>query len=103
MVEIEFDPGIVSYSKLLKLFWEMHNPTTLNRQGPDIGSQYRSAIFYHNDAQRILAKASKENMNNSGKFSLPIVTEITEASKFYEAEQYHQEYLKKNGLSNCHI
>ena len=103
VVEIEYDANIVSYTQLLNLFWQMHNPTTLNRQGPDIGTQYRSAIFYHSEAQRLLAKASKENLNKSGKFTSPIVTEITKATEFYEAEKYHQEYLKKNGLSSCHL
>ncbi len=95
-IEITFDPDIISYESLLELFWQMHDPTTLNRQGPDIGSQYRSAIFYHNEQQRIAAEEKKRALNSSGRFNRPIVTEITAASEFYPAEEYHQCYVEKN-------
>lgn len=103
VVQIEFDPEQISYEELVEMFWKMHNPTTLNRQGPDIGTQYRSAIFFHSKEQKEIAKASRKKLSKSKVFSSPIVTEITKASEFYAAEEYHQEYLKKNGLSNCHI
>jgi peptide-methionine (S)-S-oxide reductase len=103
VVQIVYDPTKVSYDQLLDLFWKMHNPTTLNRQGPDIGTQYRSAIFYHSEEQKAQAQVSKKQLQSSSRYNLPIVTEITKASVFYPAEEYHQEYLKKNGLSNCHI
>ena len=103
MVQITFDPAKVSYDQLLDAFWEAHDPTTLNRQGPDMGTQYRSAIFFHSAEQERLARASKEKMESSGKFRRPIVTEITPASTFYRAEEYHQKYLAKRGLSHCHI
>jgi len=95
-IEIKYDPKIVSYKELLDIFWKLHNPTTLNRQGPDIGEQYRSAIFYVNENQKTLAEESKKVMNEKI-FSNKIVTEITEAKKFYLAEDYHQKYLKKLG------
>jgi peptide-methionine (S)-S-oxide reductase len=100
---VTYDPTQVSYDHLLDLFWEVHNPTTLNRQGPDVGEQYRSAIFFHNPAQEAAACASKEKLQQSGKYSRPIVTEITPASQFWEAEDYHQQYLEKRGLSTCKI
>ena len=103
VVQILFDPQLVSYEELVNLFWTMHNPTLLNRQGPDVGTQYRSAIFYHNEMQKQIAEQSKNELDKSGKYKNPIVTEITPASDFYKAEEYHQEYLKKNGLSSCHI
>jgi peptide-methionine (S)-S-oxide reductase len=103
VVEVTFDPSQVSYDRLLQVFWENHNPTTLNRQGPDVGSQYRSAIFYQNPEQESAAKASKQRVQESGKFSKPIVTEITPAKEFYRAEDYHQQYLEKRGLSHCSI
>lgn len=103
VVEILFDPKIVTYNQLLEIFWKMHNPTTLNRQGPDVGAQYRSAIFYHSDEQKLIAQTSKNKLGKSKRFNVPVVTEITKSSTFYKAEEYHQEYLKKNGLSNCHI
>ena len=103
VVEVTYDPARVSYEDLLNVFWTNHNPTTLNRQGPDVGTQYRSAIFYHSDAQRDLATASKNAMGQSGKFRQPIVTEITPATPFYVAEDYHQQYLEKRGLASCHI
>jgi peptide-methionine (S)-S-oxide reductase len=103
VVQVTFDPSKVSYEKLLDVFWSAHDPTTLNRQGPDIGTQYRSAIFFHSPEQERQARASKERMQVSGKFRRPIVTEITPASTFYPAEEYHQKYLAKRGLSHCHI
>jgi len=93
-VEIEFNSNIISFKKLLEVFWTIHNPTTLNRQGPDIGTQYRSAIFYFDESQKLNAEESKLEMNKS-KFGGKIVTEITKASTFYSAEQYHQHYNKK--------
>ncbi|MEZ5333904.1 MAG: peptide-methionine (S)-S-oxide reductase MsrA [Methanolobus sp.] len=96
-VELLFDPAQVPYSKLLELFWEMHDPTTLNRQGPDIGTQYRSAIFYHNEDQRHAAIISKVNLEKSGKYNREIVTEITPAGPFYRAEEYHQQYFARMG------
>ena len=103
-VEIEFDPAEISYTKLLDVFWDCHNPTTYNRQGPDVGSQYRSAIFFHTPEQKELALKSKEKLEKSGKFNRPIVTEITPASTFYRAEEYHQQYMSKRGMSgSCHI
>ena len=101
-IEVEFDPTIISYTELLHFFWQIHNPTTLNRQGPDVGSQYRSAVFYHDDEQRQQAQDVKTELNNSGQFSQPIVTEITAASTFYPAEEYHQCYLEKRGQGSCH-
>lgn len=103
VVQVTFDPSKVSYEKLLDVFWSTHDPTTLNRQGPDIGTQYRSAIFFHSPEQERRARASKDKMEASGKFRREIVTEITPASTFYPAEEYHQKYLAKRGLSHCHI
>jgi len=103
VVEIEFDPERVSYRQLLEIFWSNHDPTTLNRQGPDHGAQYRSAIFYHTPEQRTAATESKAEMGRSGRFRRPIVTEITPASTFYRAEEYHQRYLEKRGLGSCHV
>ena len=102
-VEVDFDPARVSYDDLLAVFWENHDPTQLNRQGPDVGSQYRSAIFYHDQEQAEAARASKERLEKSGAWRRPIVTEITPASRFYEAEDYHQQYLEKRGLATCRI
>jgi peptide-methionine (S)-S-oxide reductase len=102
-VEVEYDPSIVSYDDLLKVFWEIHNPTTLNRQGLDIGTQYRSAIFYHNAEQEAAAHASKEQVQHSGRYRKPIVTEITPASTYYPAEEYHQNYYEKHGVGNCKL
>lgn len=95
VVQVEYDPARVSYKTLLKAFWEMHDPTTLNRQGPDTGTQYRSAIFYHNEDQKAAAHASKSALEKSKRYPSPIVTEITPASTFYRAEEYHQQYVKK--------
>jgi len=102
-VRVEFDPAIVSYEQLLEVFWNIHNPTTLNRQGPDFGSQYRSAIFYHDEAQKAAAMASKEQLQNSGKHKRDVVTQINAASTFYMAEDYHQQYYEKRGLAGCGI
>ncbi|MBI1813260.1 peptide-methionine (S)-S-oxide reductase MsrA [Candidatus Peregrinibacteria bacterium] len=101
-VEVTFDPARVSYENLLKIFWENHNPTTVDRQGPDIGSQYRSAIFFHGEEQRQQAEVSKATLEQSGKWKKPIVTQIVLALPFYEAEEYHQQYLRKRGLPSCH-
>ena len=103
VVQVEYDPAEVTYDKLLDVFWENHDPTTLNRQGPDVGTQYRSAVFYHSAEQKRLAEESKKQLEGSGRFRRPIVTEITEASTFYPAEDYHQRYLEKRGLATCHI
>lgn len=102
-VEVLFDPARVSYERLLDVFWTGHDPTTPNRQGPDRGTQYRSGVYYHDDAQRVAAEASKEHWNRSGRFRGPIVTEITAASTFYRAEEYHQRYNEKHGLAGCHL
>ena len=102
-VQVKYDPAEVSYDKLLDVFWENHNPTTLNRQGPDVGTQYRSAIFYHTPEQKRAAEESKAQLEASGRFRHPVVTEITEASTFYPAEDYHQRYLEKRGLASCHV
>jgi peptide-methionine (S)-S-oxide reductase len=103
VVEVDFDPARVSYEQLLDRFWGLHDPTTLNRQGPDVGSQYRSAIFYHDDDQRRLAEAARDRAQASGRFRRPIVTLIVPASTFWRAEEYHQQYLVKHGRSSCHL
>jgi peptide-methionine (S)-S-oxide reductase len=103
VVQVTFDPARVTYEKLLDVFWQIHNPTQLNRQGPDHGRQYRSAIFFHSPEQEAAARASKAKLQASNLFSRPIVTEITPASTFWRAEEYHQRYLEKNGLPICHI
>jgi len=100
-VEVEYDPEKVSYEDLLKVFWANHDPTTLNRQGPDVGTQYRSVIFYHTPEQQAAALASKEKLEKSGRYRRPIVTEIVPATSFYRAEDYHQQYMEKRGLSSC--
>lgn len=102
VVEVLYDPAKVSYATLLDMFWELHDPTQLNRQGPDVGTQYRSAVFYHTPEQEQLARASKERLDQSGVYTRPVVTEITPASTFYQAEDYHQQYLEKRGLASCH-
>ena len=102
-VEVDYDPTKVSYEQLLNVFWENHDPTQLNRQGPDFGTQYRSAIFFHSPEQEREARASKDKLQKSGAFSRPIVTQIVPAPTFYEAEDYHQQYLEKRGLASCHI
>jgi peptide-methionine (S)-S-oxide reductase len=93
----------VSYEELLSVFWDNHDPTTLNRQGPDVGTQYRSAVFCHTPEQQAAAIASKERLDKSGRHRRPIVTEIVAAGPFYRAEEYHQRYLEKRGLSSCPI
>jgi peptide-methionine (S)-S-oxide reductase len=103
VVEVVYDPAKVSYNELLGVFWDAHDPTTLNRQGPDVGTQYRSAIFYHTPEQEAAARASKEQVQRSGRYPRDIVTEITPASAFYRAEDYHQQYLEKRGLAHCSI
>lgn len=102
-VEVEYDPKKISYDQLLNVFWENHDPTQLDRQGPDWGSQYRSAVFFHNPEQERAAKASKEQLEKSGKFRKPIVTQVVPAATFYPAEDYHQQYLEKRGLASCHV
>lgn len=100
VVEVTFDPALIDYQALLDLFWACHDPTTLNRQGPDIGSQYRSAIFFHGPNQKAQAEASITAHTKADTYPLPIVTEVTAASVFYMAEDYHQQYLKKRGMAN---
>jgi peptide-methionine (S)-S-oxide reductase len=102
-VQVTFDPSKISYNKLLETFWNKHDPTTKNRQGPDIGEQYRSIIFYHSEEQKKLAIASKEKLEASGRYRNPVVTEIIPAPKFYPAEEYHQQYLEKRGRKFCGI
>lgn len=97
VVHLEFDPEVISYAKLLEVFWRTHDPTTKNRQGPDVGTQYRSAIFYHNEDQRDLARKFKAKLNDEHAFRKPIVTEITKFKSFYAAKGYHQDYFAKNG------
>jgi peptide-methionine (S)-S-oxide reductase len=103
VVQVEFDPSQIGYAELLNVFWSNHNPTTPNRQGPDVGSQYRSVIFYHSPEQKAAAEASKEKLAASGKFDRQIVTQIEPAPKFWRAEEYHQRYLQKRGQSHCAI
>lgn len=103
VVEVEFDPAQIGYDQLLNVFWSNHNPTTRDRQGPDVGTQYRSVIFYHSPGQRAAAEASKETLDKSGRFNRPIVTQIEPAPKFWPAEEYHQQYLAKRGQSHCAI
>ncbi len=101
VVEVEFDPEQVTYEQLLEVFWRNHDPTTRDRQGPDVGSQYRSVVFYHSPEQKRVAEAKREELDRSGKFRRPIVTQIEPASAFYRAEEYHQRYLEKHGRSHC--
>jgi peptide-methionine (S)-S-oxide reductase len=102
-VEVDFDPAKIRYADLLKVFWENHDPTQINRQGPDWGSQYRSAIFYHSAGQQAEALASKEALEKAHRYSKPIATQIVPAVTFFPAEDYHQQYLEKRGLASCHI
>ncbi|MBT3514525.1 MAG: peptide-methionine (S)-S-oxide reductase MsrA [Nitrospina sp.] len=102
VVLVEFDPDKVSFDELLEKFWTLHDPTTLNRQGPDIGTQYRSVIFFQDEEQATLSNSSKERLQSSGKYKNDIVTEISPAQQFYRAEEYHQKYLEVRGLGNCH-
>ena len=101
VVEVNYDPEKISYDELLDVFWNIHDPTTLNRQGPDIGTQYRSGIYYHNEEQKRLAEESKAKLDASGSYRSSIVTEIVEASVYYPAEDYHQKYLEKRGMRGC--
>jgi len=100
-VEIVYDPSRISYEQLLETFWQIHDPTQMNRQGPDYGTQYRSAIYYHTAEQAEEARASKTRLESTARHRKPVVTEITPASTFYPAEEYHQRYFEKNGLSHC--
>ncbi len=102
-VKIVFDPAQVSYAQLLEIFWQCHDPTQLNRQGPDVGTQYRSAIFYHSPQQEIAALQSKAQQQNNGQYTRPIATSIVPATTYYSAEEYHQQYLEKRGLAHCAI
>ncbi|MGH9814170.1 MAG: peptide-methionine (S)-S-oxide reductase MsrA [Candidatus Acidiferrales bacterium] len=103
VVQVEYDPAEVSYDRLLGVFWVSHDPTQLNRQGPDVGAQYRSVIFFHTPEQEAAARESKGALEASGRFRRPIVTEILPAPEFWLAEDYHQQYLEKRGLSHCRI
>jgi peptide-methionine (S)-S-oxide reductase len=103
VVHVTYDPARVSYEKLLEIFWNAHDPTQLNRQGPDYGTQYRSVIFFHTPEQGAAARASKQQLEASGRFRRPVVTQIVPAAEFWRAEEYHQQYLAKRGISSCHI
>lgn len=103
VVQVRFDPTRVSFERLLELFWDLHDPTTRNRQGPDVGSQYRSVVFYHTPEQQQAAEQMKERLDKSGRFPRPIVTQIVPAAEFYRAEEYHQRYLEKRGEASCHV
>lgn len=104
VAQVKFDPAVLPYERLLEAFWNLHDPTTLNRQGPDVGTQYRSVIFFHSPAQEAAAKASLERLAASGRFKRPIVTQIVPAQTFYPAEDYHQRYFEKQGIEpTCHI
>ncbi len=102
-LEITFDPEVISYKQLVELFWRVHNPTQVNRQGPDVGTQYRSAIFYHSPEQKVIAEKSKDALAASGKWRKSITTEIVPAATFWRAEEYHQRYFEKNGGPVCHF
>ncbi len=102
VVQVTFDPTKVSYEKLLDIFWDNHNPTTRNQQGPDIGTQYRSVIFTHSDTQKKIAEKSRQALDKSGRWDSPVVTQVLPASTFWKAEDYHQKYLMKRGLDSCH-
>lgn len=102
-VRVEFDPGQVSYEELLDVFWDSHDPTSWDRQGPDVGQQYRSIIFYHTPEQKAAAEASKDALEASGEYDAPVVTQIRSASTFWRAEEYHQQYLEKQGGESCHL
>jgi peptide-methionine (S)-S-oxide reductase len=103
VVQVTFDPAKVSYEHLLDVFWQVHDPTQVNRQGPDFGTQYRTAIFFHSPEQEASAKKSRAALEASGKFKRAIATEITPAGTFYRAEEYHQKYLQKRGAASCHF
>jgi peptide-methionine (S)-S-oxide reductase len=102
-IQLQYDPEEVTYEELLKIFWSIHNPTTKNRQGPDVGSQYRSVIFYHTPEQELSARRSIEELEKSRRFSNRIVTEIVPASTFYKAEEFHQKYYQKRGGGSCYL
>jgi peptide-methionine (S)-S-oxide reductase len=101
VVQVDYDPAEVSYRELLDVFWQIHDPTTLNRQGPDVGTQYRSVIFFHTPEQEEAARASKQELQANGRSKRPIVTEVVQAAEFYRAEEYHQQYLEKRGQAHC--
>ncbi len=103
VVQVTFDPAQITYEELLKIFWDGHNPMTLNRQGPDVGSQYRSVVFYHNDTQKQVAQEMKDDLGKSGRYPSKIITAIEPAKTFYPAEEYHQQYLYKRGMGSCHL
>src|SRR5256886_11161261 len=103
VVQVEFDPSQISYDELLNIFWSNHNPTTLNRQGPEVGKQYRSVIFYHSPEQQAEAEATKNALEKTGRFKRAIVTEIEPAGNFYRAEEYQQRYLEKGGMAQCAV
>ena len=103
VVQVEYDPAQVGYEQLLEVFFANHDPTQLNRQGPDVGTQYRSVIFYHDDAQAQAARRAKEALQASGRYRRPVVTEIVPFSNFFRAEEYHQRYLDKRGLASCAV
>ena len=103
VVQVTFDPEKLSYDQLLNVFWTIHDPTQVNRQGPDYGKQYRTAIFFHSPEQEAAAKKSKQSLEASGKLRRPVATEITPAGTFWRAEEYHQRYLEKRGATSCHI
>ena len=102
-MEVEYNPNIVSFEKLLDTFFQLHDPTTLNRQGPDVGTQYRSAAYFSNDEEKKIIESKVNTLNESGKFKSKIVTEIEALSEFYNAEDYHQDYYKKRGIDGCAI
>jgi peptide-methionine (S)-S-oxide reductase len=103
VVEVEYDPSKLSFDRLLEVFWDAHDPTQVNRQGPDSGTQYRSVVFFHTPEQERVARSSKEALEKSGRFCRPVATQIEPAQTFYRAEDYHQQYLAKRGLRHCHI
>lgn len=103
VTQVEFDPALTSYEELLEVFWKVHDPTHVNRQGPDVGAQYRTAIFYHSAEQKAAAEKSLAALSASGKYTKPIATEITPAAEFWRAEEYHQRYLQKRGLPACKL
>ena len=103
VVQLAYDPERVTYEKLLEVFFDLHNPTTLNRQGPDVGDQYRSVVFYHTEGQRSAALSVMDKLEKSGRFRRPLVTKVQPADEFYRAEEYHQRYLEKRGLSACAV
>ena len=103
VVQVTYDPAKVDYQTLLNVFFDCHDPTQVNRQGPDVGTQYRTEIFFHNEQQQEQARQAHEKLSQSGRFSRPIATQISEAATFWRAEEYHQQYLEKRGLANCHI